>query len=84
MRLKLRVAALVLFLAAAGIWIGTGAHRGWSKTYVEVIATEPVTGLEMRTREDRFVAGLDFLGAAGLAALTLAGISFLIRKPNPS
>jgi len=82
MRKTLRLLALAVVLAAAGMWLATGASRGWTKTSVAKKTLDEVTGLEGITYEKRFVAGLDFLGAAGLGAGVLAGASFLFRKPS--
>ena len=79
----LRIIALVLALAAAGTWLGTGAHRGWTKTSVPKKTVDEVTGLEAINYDRRFVPGLDFLGAALLGASLLASASFLFRnKPT--
>ena len=73
MRRTFRRLALALALAAIATWLATGASRGWTKTSVEKRTPDPVTGLEGITYEKRFVAGVDFLGAALLAAGALAG-----------
>jgi hypothetical protein len=72
--------AAILILAAAGIWLATGANRGWTKTSVPVKRTDEVTGLTVDDYQKRFVPGLDFLGAALLGSGILAGASFLFRK----
>ena len=76
----LRIIALVLALTAAGAWLASGGNRGWTKTSVPVKTVDEVTGLEAVTYEQRFVPGLDFLGAALLGASLLAGGSFLFRN----
>jgi TRAP-type C4-dicarboxylate transport system permease small subunit len=81
MRRALRILALGLVLAAFGIWLGTGAHRGWTQTSVQERSVDPVTGLEAVRYEPRFVPGLDALGGALAGASLLAGASFLFRKP---
>jgi hypothetical protein len=79
----LRIIALVLALAAAGTWLGTGGHGGWTKTSVPKKTVDEVTGLEAINYDRRFVPGLDFLGAALLGASLLASASFLFRnKPT--
>jgi hypothetical protein len=75
----LRIVALVLLLGALATWLGTGANCGWTKTSVPVRRTDAVTGLSVDDYQQRFVPGLDFLGAAGLGAGILAGASFLFR-----
>jgi hypothetical protein len=76
----LRILALLLALAAAATWLATGGNRGWTKTSVPKTTVDEVTGLEAVSYERRFVAGLDFLGAAWLGASLLAGSSFLFHK----
>jgi len=82
MRIAFRRLALALAVAALGLWLGTGAHRGWTKTSVERRTLDPVTGLEGITYESRLVAGLDFLGGALLVSAALAGASGLFPKPR--
>ena len=79
MKKSLRILALVVALAAAGMWLVTGANRGWTKTSVVKKTTDEVTGLEAITYEKSFKPGLDFLGGALLGASALAGVSFLFR-----
>jgi hypothetical protein len=42
----------------------------------------PVTGLDGISYEKKFIAGVDFLGAAALGAGLLAGASLFFRKPK--
>ena len=76
----LRAVAAILILAAAGMWVATGANRGWTKTSVPVKRTDEVTGITVDDYQKRFVPGIDFLGAALLGSGILAGASFLFRK----
>jgi hypothetical protein len=82
MRTVLRILAALTILAATGLWLGTGAHRGWTQTSVPVKTVDEVTGIEGIDYEKRLVPGLDFLGAVLFGAGFLAGTSFLIRKPT--
>jgi hypothetical protein len=75
----LRAVAVMLILAAAGMWLATGANRGWTKTSVPVKRTDEVTGITVDDYQKRFVPGLDFLGVALLGSGILAGASFLFR-----
>ena len=77
MKRMIRLAALVLTLAAITWWLVAGAHRGWTKTSVPKRTVDPVTGIEAIEYEKRFVPGLDFLGAALLGAGVLAGASLI-------
>ena len=76
----LRAAAVILILTSAGIWLATGANRGWTKTSVPVKRTDEVTGITVDDYQKRFVPGIDFLGASLLGSGILAGASFLFRK----
>ena len=67
-------------------WLASGANRRWTKTSVPVRTLDEVTGLEGIDYRNRFVPGLDFLGAVLLGAGALAGVSRIIRnqrKPEP-
>lgn len=72
------------FLEAAIVtayWIGAGANTGWTKNRVEVISMDEVTGIEGRTWENRFVPGVELLGASLLSGTVLAALAIFIRKP---
>lgn len=87
MKKALRILALVVALGAAITWVVTGAHIGWTTTSQAVKVSDPVTGLEGVEYHPHFQAGVDFLGAAGVGAIVLLGLSFLFRskpKSNPS
>jgi len=80
-----RILALAVLVVAVGVWLATGASRGWSKTSVPIKKTEAVTGIIYDEYQRRFVAGVDFLGAALLGAGVLMAASFLFRKnTNPT
>lgn len=74
--------ALALFdaLASAAFWTAKGANMGWTKTQVEVVTVDEVTGLERRTWQKRFVPGVEFLGVCWLGAGAVATIGWLLRK----
>jgi hypothetical protein len=82
MKRFLQFTALLVVLAAAVIWLATGANRGWTKTSVPVKTLDEVTGIEGITYQKRFLPGVDFLGAALGGAALLAGASLLFRKPK--
>jgi hypothetical protein len=82
MRRALQLLAALVILAAGITWAATGANRGWTKTSVQVKTLDPVTGIEGITYQKKFIAGVDFLGAAFGGAVLLAGSSFLFRKPK--
>ncbi len=83
-RRLLRILAAVLIIGALGAWLALGANRGWTKTSVAIKTLDDVTGIEGVTYQKKFIPGVDFLGAAGLGALILAGASFLSPKPKKS
>jgi hypothetical protein len=82
MKKALRILALAVVLVAVAIWAATGANRGWTKTSVPVKTLDEVTGIEGITYQKKFLPGVDFLGAAGVGAIFLAGASFLFRNKN--
>jgi len=87
MKQTFRIVALLVVLAAAGFWLTAGANRGWTKNQVAKKTLDDVTGIEGISYEQKFVPGLDFLGAAFVGAGILTGLSFLLRnktKPQPS
>ena len=82
MKKALRILAVLVLLAAGTTWLVTGANRGWTKTSVMVKTADPVTGIDGISYEKKFIAGVDFLGAAALGAGLLAGASCLVSKPK--
>jgi hypothetical protein len=78
----LRISALVLALLVSGVWLGTGAHRGWTKTSVRTIEIEPVTGLENPVVKKQFVMGVELLSAGLIVAAALAGASFFFQPKS--
>ena len=80
MRTILRITALGVALISLGIWFFGGPNLGWTKTTVDRIEKDPVTGLEGRFPEKRFVPGVDFLGLALALSGILAGTSFFFRR----
>ncbi len=76
----LLVLALLIALGGAATWLATGAHRGWSQTSVQTMQLDEITGIEAPVYENRFVAGVDFLGATLLGAGALAASSLFFRK----
>ena len=66
-------------------WAAAGANRGWTKTHIPIKTVDAVTGLEGIQWQEKFIPGVDFLGAALLGAGILTGLSFLSRqnKNNP-
>jgi LPXTG-motif cell wall-anchored protein len=80
-RRVLRILAVVVLIAAAVLWLVNGASRSlFTKTSIPVKAVDATTGLERVDWKPGFEPGIDFLVASGMAALLLAGGSFLFRK----
>jgi len=78
MKRTLRLVAAALMVGSIVFWVAAGANRGWTKTRVPQKVTDAVTGLEGVQWQDKFVPGVDFLGAALLGAGILAGVSFFV------
>ena len=70
---------MVALVAIVG-WFALGAHRGWTRTSVEVRTLDEVTGIEKIDYQKRFVPGVELLGGALLAAMVLAGASLFFRN----
>jgi len=78
MKQTFRMVAAILLVGSIVFWVAAGANRGWTKTRVPKKVTDEVTGLEGVQWQDKFVPGIDFLGAALLGAGILAGVSFFV------
>jgi len=78
MKRSFRILAALLVLGAVAFWAAAGANPGWTKTRVPKRVTDEVTGLEGVQWQDKFVPGVDFLGAALLGAGILAGVSYFV------
>jgi len=84
MKRSLRIIAAMLMAGAIVFWAVAGSNRGWTKTRIPIKTVDAVTGLEGIQWQDKFVPGVDFLGAALLGAGVLAGISlFVAPKSKP-
>jgi len=77
---SLRILAIIIAVGFAGTWFSLGANTGWTKTSVPVTVVDEITGIESQTWEDKFVPGLEFLGAGIIAAGLLGGASLFFRK----
>ena len=78
MKKALRVIAAILAAGAVAFWAATGANQGWTKTRVPQKVVDQVTGLEGVQWQNKFVPGVDFLGAAFLGAGILGVISLFV------
>jgi len=75
----LRFVGLALLAGTIGSWAMLGAHRGWSQNRVPIRQVDEITGIEYVTYEDRFVPGLDWLGAGSAIAIATFSLSFIPR-----
>lgn len=76
----LRVAAATALLAVLGLWIATGAHRGWTQTSKVVMRHDEITGIDFPVREKTFVAGVEVLALGAAAAGAFAAASVFARR----
>lgn len=74
------MAALLVALVTLGVWLSTGAHRGWTKSNVTVIEVDAVTGLQNPVPQKKFIMGVELLGAGLAAAAVFAGSSFFFKS----
>jgi hypothetical protein len=74
----IRVLAVLSAVAIIACWLSLGANMGWSQTRVPVDKTDPVTETSFTDYEDRFLPGLDFLGAGLLGAAAMLALTFLV------
>lgn len=78
----LRAAAVALAAGGLGVWVATGAHRGWTRTSEVELRRDEITGIDYPVRRDKFTAGIEIpLASLGGAAL-LAGLATLTRRPG--
>ncbi|MSU68103.1 MAG: hypothetical protein EXS40_05925 [Opitutaceae bacterium] len=78
----LAAGALLTFVGSISYWSAMGAHRGWSQNRVPVTQTDEVTGIAFTTYENRFVPGIDILGAGVALAAFFFALSFIFRSPQ--
>jgi len=84
MKRTLLALAAIAALVTVTVWAALGAHTGWTKTRVEVLSVDEVTELQKREWQDKFLPGVDFLGAGLLTAIALAGASLFFRHRTPT
>ena len=70
----LRIVATALAVGGVGVWLATGAHRGWTRTSEVEMRRDEITGIDFPVRRDKFTAGVEFplAGLGGAALLTVA------------
>ena len=76
----LRALAVLSAVAIIACWLSLGAHMGWSQTRVSAYKTDPITETTFTDYENRFLPGLDFLGAGLLGAAAIFALTLLIPR----
>ena len=61
-------------------WAMSGANRGWTKTSVPHTVKDPVTELDGVVYVNKFVPGVDILGAGLLISGLIAAVSFALPR----
>ena len=84
LRTLLRTAALAVLAVGLGLWLATGAHRGWTQTSVVEMKRDEITGLDYPVRRAAFVAGVEIPALALVVAAGLFGASQLARRSPPA
>jgi hypothetical protein len=83
--LLLRSLAAALAIGGVGVWLATGAHRGWTRTSEVEMRRDEVTGIDYPVRRDKFTAGIEFpFAALGGAALLAIGAALLRPRERSS
>jgi hypothetical protein len=80
LRHGLKVLAVVLIALTVGIWLSTGAHKGFSKDRVEIEKIDPITQIEYVDYEERFIMGVEYLAAGTIAGLGIFTLSFFFAR----
>lgn len=73
----LRALAVLSAVAIIACWLSLGAHMGWSQTRIPIHKTDPVAET-IADYENRFLPGLDFLGAGLLGSAAILALTFLV------
>lgn len=76
--LLFKFGSIVLALATIALWLGSGAHPGWTQTSVVELRLDEITGIEYPVRHDTFIAGVEVLGSGLGLALLSAALGFII------
>ena len=80
MRMLVRIVAVVLLGGTLVWWFQSGKNAGWTKNRVAVERVDEITGINFTEYEDRFIPGIEYPVAAGVAAIGLTGLSFIRRR----
>lgn len=71
---------MLLALFVFCFWAAKGYHRGWTMNKVLVEKYDEIADITYPTYEERFVPGVDYLGAGITAGLVLFAVTFLGRR----
>ena len=77
--LVLRVLAAALAVGGVGVWLATGAHRGWTRTSEVEMRRDEITGINYPVRREKFTAGIEIPVAALVGAAALSVIARVLR-----
>lgn len=75
----LRVLAAALAVGGVGVWLATGAHRGWTRTSEVEMRRDEITGIDYPVRREKFTAGIEIPVAALVGAAALSVIARVLR-----
>lgn len=75
----LRVLAVALAVGGVGVWLATGAHRGWTRTSEVEMRRDEITGIDYPVRREKFTAGIEIPVAALVGAAALSVIARVLR-----
>jgi hypothetical protein len=81
-RRLLLILSLVGLLGVLTAWWATGADLGWSKTQVQEMVVDELTGLEYPEWKSKLVLGIEFLVGGVLGSLALGAVALLWPKPK--
>lgn len=77
---SLLIAATLLVASVTGLWVSTGAHRGWSQTSKVVMHHDEITDIDYPVREKAFVAGVEIVALGAGTGLLLAAASMVAHR----
>ena len=75
----LRVLAVALAVGGVGVWLATGAHRGWTRTSEVEMRRDEITGIDYPVRREKFTAGIEIPVAALVGAAALSVMARVLR-----
>ena len=76
----IRIIASILLAGTILTWVIAGSNTGWTKTVINEMQTDEITGLEFPVEKKVFYPGVDFLGMGSLLAIGIFTTSLIIRK----